>query len=137
MNELKKDKICTKCKVLKPRSEFYPLGKHITSECKKCMIERATQFRKDNIETYRKSKRAYVAKNPKKWSKYAKKYQKEHKERIAKAVLIRYFLKELKEKFAIDLGKYSIAKKTYEEMCQYHKYLKELCEQERKHVVIT
>jgi hypothetical protein len=122
---LKKDKVCTKCKKLKPRNEFYPLRNYVTSECKECMKERAELFRKNNIELYRKSKKVYRDKDPERWNNYARDYQKEHAERICLAIKIRWHLKKIKTLYGIDLGKFSVRNKTDKELQKYHKYLKE------------
>jgi len=96
-------KICTCCKQQKLLNDFYEqkIGKkiYLKSECKECFTKRAEKFRKEHLEQYRETKKRYVLKNPKRWKKYAKDYQKVNRQRMSKNVMIGYFKEKLKNEF--------------------------------------
>jgi hypothetical protein len=121
-----KTKVCTQCKQLKPINAFYKAHnkKYYFSECKFCFKERTNENRKAKIEQYKLSKRTYVSLDPQRWAKYAKDYQKEHAERICLAIKIRFLLKRLNDVYNINVGKFSIRKKTNKELKKYHLYIK-------------
>lgn len=127
-----KSKKCKRCNELKTLDNFYITNKiYLMSECKECFNERANKFRKDNLEHYRKVKRKYVLKNPKKWTTYSKKWQQQNLERLSKNTLICDYKKKLKNKYDIN---FIVERRvrTLQELIELCKQIKELYQKRRK-----
>jgi hypothetical protein len=52
-------KICSKCQVEKPTTEFYLKQNKVVSQCKKCMLEYNKEYRKNNPDKGGYKKRTY------------------------------------------------------------------------------
>lgn len=91
---MKTEKLCPKCKIVKPASEFYIIGKYLSAYCKACtsifskeyhknnkneIHKRKYNHRINNIDKYIKSERA-IHKDPKhihrQWATYSIRHHK-------------------------------------------------------------
>jgi len=83
-----KTKICIKCKVEKPLSEFYKRkdGDGYRNECKKCKKDISNQYRKDNPDYNINYQQQYRKDNPEKVKEKNKKNYIKHREKRLKSV---------------------------------------------------
>jgi len=101
------EKTCSQCKINKPASEFYKLNNsytrknkressysHLTARCKPCHSAHIAKIRKDKADYYKAKRLDYVAANPEKvkklFSKYTRKYQALHPDKIKQWAKNRY-----------------------------------------------
>lgn len=120
-------KLCGRCKVEKPVTEFYPsrgpkTGKHgVTGYCKRCMCESAIEWRRINKEKRSEYQKKWWKKNGRKW--YAK-YKKVHLERTRKAHYRRQYgitIEQYDELFKAQEGRCKICSQTVaERLCVDH-----------------
>lgn len=79
-------KICIKCKIEKPITEFRKCGKYIRSECKECAKKLLKIYRQENKEHLKEYQRKYNQENLERIKQYRKNYSKnyyqENKENI-------------------------------------------------------
>ena len=77
-------KICTKCKIEKPDSEFYKNSSHkggLNSWCKTCTIESQLEYKKHNIDKINETKRKYRLENQKQIQESDRKFYQNNKEK--------------------------------------------------------
>lgn len=65
-----KEKVCTKCNLSRPLSDFYKSGIRYEAECKFCRRERSRQYHIKNSDEQNRKKRAYRSADPKKHREY-------------------------------------------------------------------
>jgi len=78
------NKTCTKCKEVKPLTEFYTHKRDdYMQNCKECVKEHVNKYRIDNMDIIRERKRLYRAKYADKIKKKKSIYQKENKDKCS------------------------------------------------------
>lgn len=79
-------KACTKCKEVKPVSEFYKrkdAKDGLNSQCKKCVCERSRRYQEANKERVAERRRRYYEANKEKIAEKGLRYRENNKEKIA------------------------------------------------------
>lgn len=80
------NKICTKCKLIKPLSDFNKSKKHklgVVSHCKLCVKEYKKIYRLNNLEKINLGKKVYFKNNKDKINEYKKNYRLKNREKIS------------------------------------------------------
>jgi hypothetical protein len=75
------EKICNKCKIKKPSTEFYKKLDGLSSMCKKCIGEQKKEYNKRNKERIREYQKQYREENKDKAKEYQKQYREENKDK--------------------------------------------------------
>lgn len=94
------NRICKKCNLEKPLTEFYKNGKYYKTHCKECDREQSAKYKSNNLERVRKVNREYGRKNNKKRKEYQKEYYQNNKDWILEKVKIYWDKEENKERKA-------------------------------------
>ena len=85
---------CTKCKEIKPMTDFYRSGEGLTPHCKSCF----KRYYEENKSRRQEYQRKYYEENKAKRNEYQKDYRKSHKDEIRC-----YYRKYKKDRYAEDL----------------------------------
>lgn len=92
-------RICKKCGIEKPFSEFIRCDTclhGIRHKCKKCAVKTTTEWQRDNIPKVRKAQKEYDERNPDKKKERKERHDKKYPEQV-KARKRRYVNKRMKE----------------------------------------